>query len=111
MIFLYLCSDTMGHGNPELGKKLLINFLQKLADSDTQIDVIGCVNDGIKLTTKGSAVLDSLKKLQERGAQIATCGTCLDFHGKRNELLIGDIGSMDGTVQIMATADRVIRPC
>jgi len=111
MTFLYLNSDTMGQGNPELGKKLLLTFLQKLADSDTCIDVIGCVNDGIKLTTNGSAVLDSLKKLQERGARIATCGTCLDFHGKRDDLLIGEVGSMEGTVQIMAMADRVIRPC
>ncbi len=111
MTFLYLCSDTMGQGNPDLGKNLLAVFLQKLADSDVQIDVIGCVNNGIALTTTGSPVLDSLKKLQERGARIATCGTCLDFHNKRDEVLIGEIGTMDGTVQIMAMADKVIRPC
>lgn len=101
----------MGQGNDELGEKLLLSFLQKLAASDVQVDVIGCVNDGIKLTIGGSPVIDSLKVLEARGARIATCGTCLDFHNKRDDLLIGEIGSMDGTVQIMAMADKVIRPC
>jgi selenium metabolism protein YedF len=111
MTFLYLNSNTMGQGDDQLGKKLLITFLEKLADSDIQVDVIGCVNSGIELTTTGSTVLDSLEKLAQRGAQIATCGTCLDFHQKREQLLIGDIGSMEQTVQIMAMADQVIRPC
>lgn len=111
MTFLYLNSDQMGQGDAELGKKLLDLFLQKLAESDVQIDLIGCVNNGINLTTTGSTVLDSLQKLQDQGARIATCGTCLDFHKKRDDLLIGEIGSMDGTVQVMATADKIIRPC
>jgi hypothetical protein len=41
---------------------------------------------------------------------IATCGTCLDFHGKREKLAIGIIGTMDQTVQVMAKADKIIRP-
>jgi len=41
MTFLYLCSDTMGIGEPELGKKLLNIFLKTLAESQVQIDVIG----------------------------------------------------------------------
>lgn len=109
MTFLYLNSDQMGRGNEELGRKLLGIFLEKLADSDVTVDVIGCVNNGIHLTTKGSPVIDSLRKLQEKGTRIATCGTCLDFHQKRNELIIGEVGTMDQTVQIMATADRIIR--
>ncbi|RQW07446.1 sulfurtransferase-like selenium metabolism protein YedF [candidate division KSB1 bacterium] len=111
MTFLYLNSDTMGKGNDELGKKLLVSFMQKLAMSDIKIDVVGCVNNGIFLTTKDSQVIDSLTALQDKGAHIVTCGTCLDFHQRRDGLLIGTVGSMDGTVQIMASADRVIRPC
>lgn len=111
MTFLYLNSNTMGQGNDELGRKLLITFLQKLADSDIPVDAIGCVNSGIELTTSGSAVIDSLKKLESRGAQIATCGTCLDFHNKRDDVLIGQVGTMEQSVQMLATADKIIRPC
>ncbi|MBZ0270283.1 hypothetical protein K8I85_19190 [bacterium] len=111
MTFLYLNSDEMGRGDAALGKKLLLKFLEELAASDTAVDVIGCVNRGAMLTQKDGAALDSLRRLEGRGARIATCGTCLDHFGVRGSLGIGEIGGMDGTVRIMAGADRVIRPC
>lgn len=110
MTFLYLNSDKMGHGDPELGKKLMKIFLSELAKSNVKINLVGCVNSGINLTTKGSEVLSSLQELEKKGARIATCGTCLDFHNKRDDLLIGEVGSMDQTVQVMSMADKVIRP-
>jgi hypothetical protein len=111
MNFLYLSSDKMGEGDPELGRKLLLIFLEKLADSDVTVDVVGCVNNGILLTTTPNGpALPALQKLAARGARIVTCGTCLDHHGRRDLLQIGEVGGMDGTVQIMATADRVIWP-
>lgn len=110
MTFLYLNSDKMGQGDQELGKKLLKSFLSTLAESDVAIDLVGCVNSGINLTTEGSEVLDSLKLLESKGAKIATCGTCLDFHGKRDKLQIGQIGAMKDTVAIMSQATKVIRP-
>lgn len=110
MNFLYLNSDKMGEGDPELGRKLLVVFLEKLAASDVPVDMVGCVNDGIRLTTEEGPALASLQVLAARGARIATCGTCLDYHGKREALRIGEVGNMDGTVAIMATAERIIRP-
>lgn len=110
MTMLYLNSDQMGSGDPDLGKKLLRIFLEKLAASDVQVDLVGCVNSGIYLTSEGSEVLGSLQKLAERGARIATCGTCLDHLHLREKLQIGEVGTMDQTVQIMATVDRIIRP-
>jgi selenium metabolism protein YedF len=110
MTFLYLNSDKMGQGESELGKKLMVTFLHELAKSDIMIDVIGCVNSGINLTTEGSEAITSLRELEQKGARISTCGTCLDFYNKRKDLLIGEIGSMDQTVLIMSKADRVIKP-
>jgi selenium metabolism protein YedF len=110
MTVLYLNSNMMGAGEPELGKKLLVLFLKKMAESDHHIDLVGCVNSGIFLTTEENEALDSLKKLAAKGARIATCGTCLDHYQRREKLLIGQVGSMDQTVEIFATADRIIRP-
>jgi hypothetical protein len=100
----------MGSGDQELGEKLMSTFLKELAKSELHVDVVGCVNSGIFLTTEGSEVIDSLKTLQSKGARIATCGTCLDHHKRREKLLIGEVGTMDQTVAIMGTADRIIRP-
>lgn len=110
MVFLYLNSDQMGQGDPELGKKLLESFLNELAQSETQVDMIGCVNSAINLTTEKSPALESLKSLEQKGARIATCGTCLEFNQKKDQLLIGEIGSMKDTVHIMANAAKIIRP-
>ncbi|MCA9727542.1 MAG: sulfurtransferase-like selenium metabolism protein YedF [Candidatus Eisenbacteria bacterium] len=111
MVLLYLNSDQMGHGEEALGQKLLLTFLDQLAASDVQVDLVGCVNYGVRLTSKDSPALPALRKLEERGARIASCGTCLDHYGIRDALAIGEVGNMSQTVQVMAMADRVIRPC
>ena len=109
MTFLYLNSDKMGDGDPALGSKLMLAFLKNLAASDTPVDLVGCVNDGIRLTSEGSEALPYLKELESRGAQIATCGTCLDHMGMQDRLAIGVVGNMEQTVQVMASADKIIR--
>jgi selenium metabolism protein YedF len=98
----------MGSGDPELGRKLLCSFLRYLAVSDTKIDMIGCVNSGINLTTEDSEVLDLLKVLESKGTRIASCGTCLDYYNKREQLKIGVVGTMSQTVDIMGKADKII---
>ncbi len=110
MTFLYLSSDRMGQGDEALGQKLMKVFLEKLAASETPIDVVGCVNGGVRLTTEGSEVIEYLKALQARGARVASCGTCLDHFGLKDKLLIGEVGSMETAVQVMAMADKVIKP-
>ena len=110
MTLLYLCSDQFGMGEIELGRKLLEIYLEELAHSDVKIDLVGCSNSGIFLTTDGSRVIESLRLLEKKGARIASCGTCLDHYHLREKLLIGEVGTMDMTVQALATADRVIRP-
>lgn len=110
MNFLYLNTDQMGQGYPALGIRLLESFLNNLIESNIKIDFIGCVNGGVHLTTEGSQVISQLKKLEETGAKIASCGTCLDFFNKRDQLLIGEIGTMSQTIEIMSKADIVFRP-
>ena len=109
MTFLYLNSDKMGDGDSALGSKLMLAFLKNLAASDTPVDLVGCVNDGIRLTSRDSEALPYLQELESRGAQIATCGTCLDHMGLQDRLAIGVVGNMEQTVQVMASADKIIR--
>ena len=110
MTFLYLSSDRMGEGDDALGRKLMAVFLEKLLDDGTPIDEVVCVNGGVRLTTEGSEVIELLQVLEQRGARISSCGTCLAHLGLRDKLVVGRPGSMDETVRLMATADRVIRP-
>ena len=111
MTFLYLNADRMGQGDPALGRKLLISFLTEIAKSDVEVDAVGCVNDGILLSTEEGPALEALKTIEAKGARIMTCGTCLDHYARRERLLLGGIGNMAGTIQVFGTADRVLAPC
>lgn len=110
MTFLYLNSDKMGEGDPALGKKLMKIFLQTLLENGERIDMIGCVNSAINLTTEGSEVVETLKEFEKRGTKIASCGTCLDFHKLREKVAIGEVGTMKTAVEVMVQADKIIRP-
>lgn len=111
MTFLYLNSDRMGTGDDGLGRRLLVAFLEKLAESGVSVDLVGCVNSAVYLTTSEGPALEALRKLHHGGTRVASCGTCLDHFGLRDSLQIGEVGAMDDTVRTMAGADRVIRPC
>lgn len=109
MTLLYLNSDRLGVGDDALGRKLLKSFLTEVLASEHRPDMVGCVNSAVQLTTEGSPVLEELRALAARGARIASCGTCLDALGLRDKLLVGEVGKMEQVVQVLFTADRVIR--
>jgi selenium metabolism protein YedF len=108
---LYLNSDRIGQGDDELGRRLLRIFLEKLAVSEVRVDFVACLNGGVRLTTQGSDVLPSLEALAGRGARILSCGTCLEHFELKDRLALGTVGGMPQTVELFASADRVIAPC
>ncbi len=100
----------MGDGDSILGQKLMRGFLHHLVQSEEKIDFISCVNSAINLTCEGSEVLDILRQFENRGVKISTCITCLEYHEMVDTLAVGAIGTMDETVELMTTADKIIRP-
>jgi hypothetical protein len=111
MTFLYLNSDRIGKGEPELGAAILVKFLDELAKSDVSVDLVGLAHAAVLLSTRPGPALDALRALVARGARIANCGTCVDHFGLRDAILVGEIGTMAMMVQFLGTADRVLQPC
>jgi len=66
------------------------------------------VNNGVKLTVNGSAVLDELKSLAENGTQILVCGTCLTHFNLLDKKEVGETTNMLDIVTAMQVADKVI---
>jgi selenium metabolism protein YedF len=108
---LYLNSDRIGQGDDELGRRLLRVFLEKLVASEVKVDFVACLNGGIMLTTEESPVISSLRALEARGARVLSCGTCLDHYGLKDRLAIGAVGGMPQTIDLLASAGRLIAPC
>ena len=63
-----------------------------------------------KLTTEDSESLEDLKKMEEEGVEILTCGTCLKHYGLMEKLMVGKVTDMYTIAERMTGADKVIRP-
>jgi len=111
MTFLYLNSDQMGRGDEELGRRLLISFLRELLDSGEVPDIIGCVHSAVKLSTQAGEAAEILEAFRNKGAWVASCGSCLDHYGLREKVIVGEIGNMKQSVEVFSKADRIIAPC
>ena len=104
-----ITTDSLGTGNRELGAILIKAFLNTLWDSDPKPRKIMFLNDGVRLTTEGSEVLETLELLEKDGVEILSCGTCLAYYDLTDHLKTGRISNMYETVNSLLTSDKVIK--
>ena len=108
-VVIYINSDVLGIGEEALGSILMRSFLKTLLDLETRPSRMILINSGVRLTSEGSEVLETLKALSEKGVEVLSCGTCLDFYGLKEKVRIGKVTNMFEIAQSLLTADRVIR--
>lgn len=106
---LVVSTEKLGVGDDKLGEMLMKSYIFALSEADTIPSDILFLNGGVNLTIETSSVLDSLKKLVERGANILVCGACLDFYNVKDKLSIGEISNMYTIVELMNTAEKTIK--
>jgi selenium metabolism protein YedF len=109
-VVVYINSDVLGIGDEALGSILIRSFFKTLLDLEPKPSRVIFINSGVRLTTEGSEVLESLKALSEKGMAILSCGTCLDFYRLKEKLKVGIISNMYDIAQSLMEADRLIRP-
>lgn len=104
---LFLKSDKVGEG--ELGSMLIKGFLNAVLEQEDTPKSIICVNSAVLLTTEkeDSEILDILKKIEEKGVKIYSCGTCLDYYDKRDDLKVGVAGNAMDIVNFLLSEDIV----
>jgi selenium metabolism protein YedF len=106
---IFIGSDQMGQGDLKLGQILMKNFIFTLTESDTTPEAIYFVNNGVKLTIKGSDVIEALEELANRGVDIASCGLCLEYFGAKESLVVGRVSNMLELVNALQRAGNIIR--
>ena len=104
---LALGHDGMGHGDPELGRRILATFLRK-SPALKKLRAVVLFNSGVKLATEGSPVLAELRQLHDNGVDICPCGTCLEYFGLTNKLGVGEVSNMDAIIAELEKAEKVI---
>jgi len=105
---MIIATDSIGSNNYELGTVLMTSFFMNLAENPDPPCSIHFLNEGARLTCEGSRVIDFIKRLEARGVEIATCQTCLEYLNIEEGLLVGNVGSMFGTVNAVLPAENTI---
>jgi len=101
-------NDVFGHGDRILGEKLMGAFLKKIWVRNEKPEAILFYNAGVKLTAKGSTVLDVLTGLSESGVELLACGTCINFYELKDKMMVGRISNMEEISSTMMEAKSVI---
>ena len=107
-ILVLIASDCMGHGDDELGARLMVNFITTLKEMGGDLWRLIFVNNGVKLTIEGSPLLPVLQEYARGGLSILVCGTCLDHFRLLEKKQVGETTNMLDIVTAMQLADKVI---
>jgi selenium metabolism protein YedF len=107
-IMVMVANDRMGHGDDELGQKLMLSFLKTLKEMGGELWRLVFVNNGVKLTIEGSDVLAVIQELENEGIHILVCGTCLTHFDLLDKKQVGETTNMLDIVTAMQLADKVI---
>jgi len=108
-VVVFITTDKLGEGDERLGTILMKAFLNTLHDSEPKPEKVIFINNGVKLSTEGSEMLDSLGALAEDGVQIISCGTCLTYYDILDKLKIGIVGNMYDIVNVLLEAGKIIK--
>ena len=107
-IMVMAATDRIGHGDDDLGRKLMVSFIKTLKEMGPSLWRLVFVNNGVKLTIKDSEVLPDLQALEASGIKILVCGTCLTYFNLLDEKQVGETTNMLDIVTALQVADKVI---
>lgn len=105
---LVLTSSEIGSGMADLGERLTGLLLTVFSGSEDLPAKMIFLNSAIFLTTEGSPVADQLKSLEERGVEIISCITCLNYYQRMERIVVGKSGDMKETVKALTKFKKVI---
>lgn len=108
-LVVMITSDKFGTGEDKLGAALMKSYLYALSENAQKPEKMFFINSGVKLTSEGTEVLESLNALETAGVEIYSCGTCLDFYGLKEKLLIGEVTNMYSIVESTNSASNTIK--
>ena len=106
---LFIGSDVIGRGEDhELGSLLMQKFLLEVGGRRAIPQTIILMNNGVKLVTEDSSIVEELKQLEDRGVDILACGTCLSRMQLTDKVAVGKVSNMSDITDILLQAAKVI---
>ncbi len=109
-VVVFVTADTMGRGDDKLGAILMKSFLFSVKELKPLPWRLILINGGVRLSCEGSECLPQLQELEERGVEILSCGTCLDFFNLKEKLKAGRVSNMFEITSSLTDATHVLKP-
>ncbi len=109
-VLVVLNSSRFGQGNPQLGEKLMVSFLESLADLDAKPRAILLYNSAVVLATDQSAVLPALDTLEKLGVEILVNEQSLTFYNLGGNRKVGQPCDMATMSRRMMNAALIVKP-
>jgi len=101
-------SDRMGEGEEEIGNIMMKKFINGLVSLDEKPEKLVFYGLGVRLTAKGSPVMDALLSLENMGVEIVSCATCANYYGVSDQIEVGRIGNMPELLKTLTEVDDSI---
>ena len=103
-----ISGDTLGRGNDDLGRKLMGKLVLQLSTQVPKPHALVFYNAGVKLVAEGSTCLEGLRTLDEEGAELLVCGTCVDFYQLTGRIAVGRVTDMREIFSSINRAPKVV---
>ena len=107
-VVILVTNSGLGNGKKGLREKMMGLFLRTLAALPTPPEKVVFYTEGVNLVVEGSPVVGELSSLERTGMQLIACGTCLDYFGLRDQLVVGEVGGMAAILEAMMEAEKVL---
>lgn len=107
-IAILIKSRLFGEGEEELGSILMRSFVYTLSELDQNLKAVIFMNSGVLLALEDSPILEQVQGLEAKGVEILSCGTCLDYYKKTDQLAVGKITNMYTAAEILTGASKTL---
>jgi selenium metabolism protein YedF len=107
---IVISSDKMGEGDDQLGHLLMANFIKALKDLDKLPQKMVFYNNGVRLATKSSPVIEHLRDLEKMVVDLMLCATCVNYYSLESAIGAGTLSNMYTIADVMASTGNIIKP-
>lgn len=107
---IVLRSESLGEGNPELGRQLMAEFFRALLDHPEPPAALLLYHSAVRLVLDGSPVQDSVRQLAARGCEVLVCKTSLQALAAGQKPATGRSAALDELTDRMRQAGHLLWP-
>ncbi|WP_353684530.1 sulfurtransferase-like selenium metabolism protein YedF [Thermodesulfovibrio sp. 3907-1M] len=106
-LLVIISSDVIGK-DEKLGRVLMKAYFETIIATRQLPQMIFLMNTAVKLSTIDEEFISLLKKIEEMGTEVFTCGTCLKYYNLEDSLKVGFRGTTNHFVEGMFDFNKTV---